>query len=254
MLNTPNRITKADFDNWVEQRGSKFWSIVGFAVHADHRDLGSRAAAAERRLAAREVREGELHLLRLRVASAAAVWRAGRLSYRGQSSGAEVGCGGVAAPARAISLTKVTGRAGIECATAGGAATAGRHPIGDLPTLPSVLPNSGGLLVLRGIADRLRRCRSHGGTGGRSAPAAAARCRGAAGWGWRYGDLRPVGRDDRSGHRRAGSRRPRRAWSADAGPELRRADTTSCASSGSAAWVRCIRPGTRSSTWSSRSR
>jgi LmbE family N-acetylglucosaminyl deacetylase len=26
VLNAPNRITKADFDNWVEQRGSKFWS------------------------------------------------------------------------------------------------------------------------------------------------------------------------------------------------------------------------------------
>jgi hypothetical protein len=26
VLNTPNRITKADFENWVEQRGSKFWS------------------------------------------------------------------------------------------------------------------------------------------------------------------------------------------------------------------------------------
>jgi LmbE family N-acetylglucosaminyl deacetylase len=26
MLNFPNKITKADFDNWVEQRGSKFWS------------------------------------------------------------------------------------------------------------------------------------------------------------------------------------------------------------------------------------
>jgi len=26
MLNVPNRITKADFDGWVEQRGSKFWS------------------------------------------------------------------------------------------------------------------------------------------------------------------------------------------------------------------------------------
>jgi LmbE family N-acetylglucosaminyl deacetylase len=26
MLNFPNRITKADFDGWVEQRGSKFWS------------------------------------------------------------------------------------------------------------------------------------------------------------------------------------------------------------------------------------
>ena len=27
VFTTPNRITKADFDNWVEQRGSKFWSI-----------------------------------------------------------------------------------------------------------------------------------------------------------------------------------------------------------------------------------
>ena len=26
VLTSPNRITKADFDNWVEQRGSKFWS------------------------------------------------------------------------------------------------------------------------------------------------------------------------------------------------------------------------------------
>jgi LmbE family N-acetylglucosaminyl deacetylase len=26
VLHTPNRITRADFDNWVEQRGSKFWS------------------------------------------------------------------------------------------------------------------------------------------------------------------------------------------------------------------------------------
>jgi LmbE family N-acetylglucosaminyl deacetylase len=26
MLNTPNKITKTDFDNWVEQRGSKYWS------------------------------------------------------------------------------------------------------------------------------------------------------------------------------------------------------------------------------------
>ena len=26
MLTSPNRITKADFDGWMEQRGSKFWS------------------------------------------------------------------------------------------------------------------------------------------------------------------------------------------------------------------------------------
>jgi len=27
VFNTPNKITKADFDDWVEQRGSKFWSV-----------------------------------------------------------------------------------------------------------------------------------------------------------------------------------------------------------------------------------
>ena len=26
VLTSPNRITKADFDGWMEQRGSKFWS------------------------------------------------------------------------------------------------------------------------------------------------------------------------------------------------------------------------------------
>jgi hypothetical protein len=26
VFNTPNQITRRDFDNWVEQRGSKFWS------------------------------------------------------------------------------------------------------------------------------------------------------------------------------------------------------------------------------------
>ena len=80
VLTTPNRITKADFDNWVEQRGSKFWASWDPQVLADHRDLGSRAGAAEGRLAAREVREGALYVFCLRVPPAAAVWRAGRLS------------------------------------------------------------------------------------------------------------------------------------------------------------------------------
>jgi hypothetical protein len=26
VLNTPNRITAADFENWIEQRGSKYWT------------------------------------------------------------------------------------------------------------------------------------------------------------------------------------------------------------------------------------
>ena len=32
MLNWPNKITKADFDGWVEQRGSKFWSTWDAAL------------------------------------------------------------------------------------------------------------------------------------------------------------------------------------------------------------------------------
>ena len=53
VLNTPNRITKVDFDNWVEQRGSKFWDDVGCAVHADDCHVGQGPAAAKRRMAAR---------------------------------------------------------------------------------------------------------------------------------------------------------------------------------------------------------
>jgi hypothetical protein len=33
MLNWPNKISKSDFDNWVEQRGSKFWSKWDPAYH-----------------------------------------------------------------------------------------------------------------------------------------------------------------------------------------------------------------------------
>jgi len=41
----PNRITEADFDQWVEQRGSKFFSKWDTAT-ADDRDLGSRPGAS----------------------------------------------------------------------------------------------------------------------------------------------------------------------------------------------------------------
>ena len=34
VFNTPNKITKADFDGWVEQRGSKFWSTWDAAYTA----------------------------------------------------------------------------------------------------------------------------------------------------------------------------------------------------------------------------
>ena len=89
VLNTPNRITAADFDNWVEQRGSKFWERVGCAVHADDCDVGQGSAAAERRMAAREVRQRPLHVLRVRVPPAAAVRRAGCVSPAGQPALAE---------------------------------------------------------------------------------------------------------------------------------------------------------------------
>ena len=76
----PNKITLADFDGWVEQRGSKFWTDVGPGLHADDRDLRQGPGAAAGRLAHREVRQGHLHLLRLRAAPPAAVRRARRVS------------------------------------------------------------------------------------------------------------------------------------------------------------------------------
>ena len=47
----PNKITLADFNDWVEQRGSKFWTYVGQGLHADDLDLRQRSAAAVWRLA-----------------------------------------------------------------------------------------------------------------------------------------------------------------------------------------------------------
>ena len=57
MFTTPNRITKADFDSWVEQRGPSS-GRRGIALHADARDVGPGPGAAERRLAARAVGKG----------------------------------------------------------------------------------------------------------------------------------------------------------------------------------------------------
>ena len=49
----PNAITKADFDGWVEQRGSKFFTHLGQGLHADDRHLRQGPGAAAGRLAAR---------------------------------------------------------------------------------------------------------------------------------------------------------------------------------------------------------
>ncbi len=79
VFNSPNRITKADFDGWVEQRGSKFWSTWDTALLTDDRHVGQGPATAEGRLAPRHVRQRPLHLLRLCASPSVAVRRTGRL-------------------------------------------------------------------------------------------------------------------------------------------------------------------------------
>ena len=88
VLNVPNRITPADFENWVEQRGSKFWSSWTSATRRSSRP-GSRRGAAEGRMAARAGREGALHLLRLRPPPPAAIRRARRLPHPREPAGVE---------------------------------------------------------------------------------------------------------------------------------------------------------------------
>ena len=78
-FNSPNRITKADFDGWVEQRGSKFfteWDAAYTPMIATY-DRG-QAPQKGGWLTAR-LRQGPLHLLRLRLPPPAAVRRSGRL-------------------------------------------------------------------------------------------------------------------------------------------------------------------------------
>ena len=72
MLNWPNKITKADFDGVGRAARLEVLEQVGSGVSPDHRDLGSRPAAAAGRLAVDAARQGALHLLRLRDASPAA--------------------------------------------------------------------------------------------------------------------------------------------------------------------------------------
>ena len=57
VLNTPNRITRADFDGWIEQRGSKFWTTWD-PRHGHDRHVGQGAGAAAGRMASGEVRQG----------------------------------------------------------------------------------------------------------------------------------------------------------------------------------------------------
>ena len=74
----PNQITAHDFDGWVQERGLYFmdsWDTHYTPLLASQR---SRRAAAKGRPAAGAVRQGPLHLHRLRVLPPVAVRRAGR--------------------------------------------------------------------------------------------------------------------------------------------------------------------------------
>ena len=80
LFNWPNTITKADFDGWVEQRGSKFfteWDAAYTPMIATW-DRGQAPQKGGWVIGAQE--GGHLHLLRLRLPSPAAVWDPG--AYR----------------------------------------------------------------------------------------------------------------------------------------------------------------------------
>ena len=81
---TPNAITKADFDGWVEQRGSKFFSEwdKAYTPMIETHDQGQPPQKGGWLTA--QLRQGPLHLLRLRLSPSAAVRRARRVSAAGQ--------------------------------------------------------------------------------------------------------------------------------------------------------------------------
>ena len=65
-FNWPNKITAADFDGWVEQRGSKFFTKWDGGVHADDLDVRQESTAAKRWMADRKGRQRNMDLLRVR--------------------------------------------------------------------------------------------------------------------------------------------------------------------------------------------
>ncbi len=74
---TPNRITNADFDGWIEQRGSKFFATWDARVHGACLEPRPGAAGAAGRMADRQRRQGALDLHGVRAPPAGAVRRAG---------------------------------------------------------------------------------------------------------------------------------------------------------------------------------
>jgi hypothetical protein len=72
---TPNRITDADFDGWIEQRGSKFFASWDAKLHAAAVEPRSGAAGAAGRMADRQRRQRTLDLHGLCAAPPGAVRR-----------------------------------------------------------------------------------------------------------------------------------------------------------------------------------
>ena len=81
---TPNAITKADFDGWVEQRGSKFFSEwdKAYTPMIETHDQGQAPQKGGWLTAA--LRQGPLLVLRVCLPPAAAIRRSGRLSAAGE--------------------------------------------------------------------------------------------------------------------------------------------------------------------------
>ena len=72
LFSRPNRIGPADFDGWIEQRGSKFFATWDPQYTPLLSTARSRPAATTRRHAARTVRKGALHVHGVRAPPAVA--------------------------------------------------------------------------------------------------------------------------------------------------------------------------------------
>ena len=81
VMTAPNRITEADFDGWVEQRGSKFFTEwdPAYTPLVETHDQGQDPQEGIWLTA--ETRRGPLHLPRPRAASPIALRRAGRVPH-----------------------------------------------------------------------------------------------------------------------------------------------------------------------------
>ena len=81
LMSTPNRITEADFDGWVEQRGIQVLRRMGSGLHPSGGDPRPGSGAAGGRVAHRPGGRGTLHVSRPRPPPAASVRRAGGVPH-----------------------------------------------------------------------------------------------------------------------------------------------------------------------------